>query len=135
MAETKHTPECYVVDDVEGCLAIAAESDGEVVAYLARAHQQTNARSPQEMQDIATLFAAAPDMLQALLDNEAFWAMRAAELGCLSEEATIVRATNAAAIAKATSGTQADGETMFNGLTKSETNSTPSVYGLTKDKQ
>jgi hypothetical protein len=61
----KHTPGPWIVDDVEGTIAIAADADGEVLAYLARPHQQTNARGPEETAANARLAAASPDLLEA----------------------------------------------------------------------
>lgn len=67
MGTAKHTPGQWFVDDVEGNLAIAAEDDGEVLAYLAKKHQQTNVRSADKMAAYARLIAAAPELLEALI--------------------------------------------------------------------
>lgn len=74
---TKHTPGPWIVDDVEGCIAIAADSDGEVLAYLAQPHQQTNPRSTEEAEANASLIVAAPELLEAL--SQAIEALRSAD--------------------------------------------------------
>lgn len=83
-ASGQHTK--WIVDDVEGAIAIASESDGEVLAYLAKPHQQTNARSAKEMAAVAHLMAAAPELLEAARNTLAYYAGTQPERKCLSDE-------------------------------------------------
>jgi len=90
---TQHTPGPWKITSLEFI-------DDSLGGGIARVYSRQT-RSLEELEANARLIAAAPEMLEALKDQEKFWVMREAELGLLSTKANELLARIRAAIAKA----------------------------------
>lgn len=110
MPEMKHTPGPFHVEDRFGCWAIVDEK-GQDIAYQDKEPRffegepcgsvTSRGRTAEELKANANLFAASPDLLEACVRAERWYANHCAALNANPEESITIQLLRAA-IAKAT---------------------------------